>query len=286
MSRRQAEWPDAMTTLSTHDTKRSEDVRARIAVLAEAPGPVGADAGRRCSTPRRCPTRASANLLWQAAYGAWPISPGAAARLRREGDARGRRPHDLDRPGRGATSGPCTPRSTRRTTTSGCARALEALDAELSAAGPRQRPVRQAALADACPGVPDVYQGSELGDLSLVDPDNRRPVDFDAAERALAAGSNPKQALTARALRLRRDRPELFTSYTPLRAAGTGRRARARLRPRRRRHRRDPAAARAGERAAAGATPTLALAGRDRAPGRRAARRRAAPRWSLLEELR
>jgi (1->4)-alpha-D-glucan 1-alpha-D-glucosylmutase len=70
------------------------------------------------------------------------------------------------------------------------------------------------------PGVPDVYQGSELGDLSLVDPDNRRPVDFDAAEAGLAAGSNPKQALTARALRLRRDRPELFTTYTPLHASG------------------------------------------------------------------
>ncbi len=70
------------------------------------------------------------------------------------------------------------------------------------------------------PGVPDVYQGSELGDLSLVDPDNRRPVDFDAAEAALAAGANAKQALTARALRLRRDRPELFTSYTPLAADG------------------------------------------------------------------
>jgi (1->4)-alpha-D-glucan 1-alpha-D-glucosylmutase len=70
------------------------------------------------------------------------------------------------------------------------------------------------------PGVPDVYQGSELGDLSLVDPDNRRPVDFDAAQSALTFGSNPKQTLTARVLRLRRDRPELFATYTPLLAEG------------------------------------------------------------------
>ena len=68
--------------------------------------------------------------------------------------------------------------------------------------------------------MPDVYQGSELGDLSLVDPDNRRPVDFDAAEQSLVQQSNAKQALTARALRLRRDRPELFTTYTPVLAEG------------------------------------------------------------------
>jgi (1->4)-alpha-D-glucan 1-alpha-D-glucosylmutase len=98
--------------------------------------------------------------------------------------------------------------------------ALEALDAELAEAG-RSNALASKLLALTVPGVPDVYQGSELGDLSLVDPDNRRPVDFDAAEAALAAGTNPKQLLTARALRLRRDRPDLFTSYTPLVAEGS-----------------------------------------------------------------
>ena len=77
------------------------------------------------------------------------------------------------------------------------------------------------------PGVPDVYQGSELWETSLVDPDNRRPVDFDRRRRLLAeldAGTLPpidetgaaKLLVTSRALRLRRDHPELFT---PLRAA-------------------------------------------------------------------
>ena len=70
------------------------------------------------------------------------------------------------------------------------------------------------------PGVPDVYQGTELGDFSLVDPDNRRPVDFDAAATALTDGLIAKQQLTAEALRLRRRRPELFTSYDAVPAEG------------------------------------------------------------------
>jgi (1->4)-alpha-D-glucan 1-alpha-D-glucosylmutase len=98
--------------------------------------------------------------------------------------------------------------------------ALAALDAVLAAAG-RSNSLAAKLLSLTVPGVPDVYQGSELGDLSLVDPDNRRPVDFDAAESSLADGSNAKQALTAGAMRLRRDRPELFTSYTPLLAEGS-----------------------------------------------------------------
>ena len=73
------------------------------------------------------------------------------------------------------------------------------------------------------PGVPDVYQGTELWDLSLVDPDNRRPVDFACGGRVLARrrrrgrGEAPRGAAGAT---LRRDRPELFTSYTPLPAEG------------------------------------------------------------------
>ena len=81
------------------------------------------------------------------------------------------------------------------------------------------------------PGVPDVYQGSELWEQSLVDPDNRRPVDFELRRRILAmidAGMLPrpgasgaaKLLVTSRALRLRRDRPELFEEYTPLAASG------------------------------------------------------------------
>ena len=81
------------------------------------------------------------------------------------------------------------------------------------------------------PGVPDVYQGSEFWETSLVDPDNRRPVDFEARRATLAeldAGALPpidesgaaKLLVTSRALRTRRDRQELFTRYVPLTVVG------------------------------------------------------------------
>jgi len=71
--------------------------------------------------------------------------------------------------------------------------------------------------------VPDIYQGQELPDFSLVDPDNRRPVDYDARRRAAAAGSDadPKFRVTAAALRVRREHlPRLDAGYTPLAAEG------------------------------------------------------------------
>ncbi len=82
------------------------------------------------------------------------------------------------------------------------------------------------------PGVPDVYQGTELWDCSLVDPDNRRPVDFARRRELLArldggwlpadraTSGAAKLLVVARALRLRRDRPELFSGYRPLAADG------------------------------------------------------------------
>jgi (1->4)-alpha-D-glucan 1-alpha-D-glucosylmutase len=71
--------------------------------------------------------------------------------------------------------------------------------------------------------VPDVYQGTELWDLSLVDPDNRRPVDYDERRRLLATGDHAKQLLIRTALRVRRERPDAFgpdAGYQPLTAAG------------------------------------------------------------------
>jgi (1->4)-alpha-D-glucan 1-alpha-D-glucosylmutase len=80
------------------------------------------------------------------------------------------------------------------------------------------------------PGVPDVYQGSEFWERSLTDPDNRRPVDFEVRRQELAkldAGTLPaagtetsKLLVTSRALRLRRDRPELFQGYSPVTTTG------------------------------------------------------------------
>jgi (1->4)-alpha-D-glucan 1-alpha-D-glucosylmutase len=81
------------------------------------------------------------------------------------------------------------------------------------------------------PGVPDVYQGTELWDLSLVDPDNRRPVDYPARRDLLSrlddgwrppvdATGAAKLLVTSRALRLRRDRPDLFAGYAAVAADG------------------------------------------------------------------
>ena len=92
----------------------------------------------------------------------------------------------------------------------------------------------QTVLRLTAPGIPDLYQGTEFWDFSLVDPDNRSPVDFPARESALAAGTAPrallahwrdgrvKQAVIARALALRERSPGLFTlgSYVPLRVEG------------------------------------------------------------------
>ncbi len=97
-----------------------------------------------------------------------------------------------------------------------------ALRAFLADIGPyaRTNSLAQKLVALTMPGVPDVYQGTELAEDSLVDPDNRRPVDFDLRRRLLPASGDAKLLLTATALRLRRDRPELFSGYTPLFASG------------------------------------------------------------------
>jgi (1->4)-alpha-D-glucan 1-alpha-D-glucosylmutase len=81
----------------------------------------------------------------------------------------------------------------------------------------------QKLLALTAPGVPDVYQGTELWEDSLVDPDNRRPVDYGARREALKTLVHPKIRVVAAALRLRRDRPDSFTDggYTPVLAEGS-----------------------------------------------------------------
>jgi (1->4)-alpha-D-glucan 1-alpha-D-glucosylmutase len=217
MAERQRSWPDAMTTLSTHDTKRSEDVRARIAVLAEAPE---LWASSFDVLKRRAPLAdpVFANLLWQAVVGAWPASRerlhAYAEKAMREAGEHTTWTDPDERYERAvhAAVDAAFDDEVVGGTIADVLRAIEEPGWSNSLAAKL--------LSLTVPGNPDVYQGSELGDRSLVDPDNRRPVDFDTAESTLLRDSNPKQALTARALRLRRDRPELFTSYTPLEALG------------------------------------------------------------------
>ncbi len=217
MAARQRDWPWAMTALSTHDTKRSEDVRARITALAEVPGEWESTI-TELQRLAPMPDAGLANLLWQAAVGAWPISRerihAYAEKAMREGGE-----HttwtDTDADFEGSVHAALDAAYDDDDVTA----VVESIVARIEPAG-RSNALAAKLLALTLPGVPDVYQGTELGDLSLVDPDNRRPVDFDAAALSLADGSNAKQSLTAEALRLRRDRPELFTSYDAVPAEG------------------------------------------------------------------
>ena len=225
---REARWPEAMTALSTHDTKRSEDVRARLAVLAELPEEFAA-AVRRW-TEKLGIEEPTLNLLaWQTLLGAWPIGPDRLSAY-------------LDKAAKEAkvrTTWVDHDEEFEAAVNAWPAAVLNDPDvrADVEAFVDRIRPagwansLGQKIIQLAGPGVPDVYQGTELFDLSLVDPDNRRPVDFAARETLLTRldeGWLPdvddtgaaKLHLVATTLRLRRDRPELFTGYRPLSADG------------------------------------------------------------------
>lgn len=225
---RHRRWPRAMTALSTHDTKRSEDVRARLAVLSELPQAWATTvAGWMATAP--VPDPAFAHLLWQTVAGAWPIE-------------RERLSAYLEKAGREA--GTVTSWSDPDPAFEGAVRAIvdrlyddpdlaasvESFVAKIKPAG-WSNALGQKLVQLAMPGVPDVYQGTELWDNSLVDPDNRRPVDFAVRRDLLAridegwlppvdATGGAKLLLVARVLRLRRARPDLFTDYRPLMAYG------------------------------------------------------------------
>lgn len=227
--RRQAASPKSMTALSTHDTKRGEDVRARIDVLAETPGD-WAETLRGLRRLAPVGDGSFENLLWQAVVGAWPAS--------RE------RLHAYAEKASREAGNSTTWTEPDEVFESRVHAAVDAAfdNAEVAAllervvgrlAGPGwSNSLSMKLLQLTAPGVPDVYQGSELWEQSLVDPDNRRPVDFAERRRLLAeldGGTLPpvdatgaaKLLVTARALRLRRDRPELFGGYTPVRANGS-----------------------------------------------------------------
>ncbi|HEV7646951.1 MAG TPA: malto-oligosyltrehalose synthase [Actinophytocola sp.] len=225
---REAGWPASMTTLSTHDTKRSEDVRARIAVLAEL-APEFATAVRRWSARRGLPEPTLDLLAWQTLVGAWPITPERLVSY-------------LDKAAKEAkvrTSWVDHDEPFEHAVAAWPAAVLDdaELRAEVAAFVERVRlpgwsnALGQKLLQLAGPGVPDVYQGSELWDLSLVDPDNRRPVDYPTRAtllERLEEGWLPevddtgaaKLHVVRTALRLRRERPALFTGYRPLPADG------------------------------------------------------------------
>jgi (1->4)-alpha-D-glucan 1-alpha-D-glucosylmutase len=234
-------WPATMTTLSTHDTKRQEDVRARLAVLAEWPEEWAHQVaewhgmarwltdGAAAEATERAPEPDLEYLMWQTLVGAWLIG------AERTGEYLSKAMHEAK-----TRTSWTVPRPGYESAVRGLADAV-ASDPELTAAiggfvariapDARVNSLGAKLVQLTMPGVADTYQGCELTGLSLVDPDNRRPVDYQRRRRLLAAlEAGPDQAVgldaekllvTSRALRLRRDHPDWFAgSYLPLACDG------------------------------------------------------------------
>jgi (1->4)-alpha-D-glucan 1-alpha-D-glucosylmutase len=265
------DWPASMLATSTHDTKRGEDVRARINVLSELPDEWRKALSRWSRLNRRkkievdgklAPDRNEEYLLYQTLLGAWLFDLTIDDRqLRIDGaepwsefveriqnymvkaireakvNTSWLNPNtNYDEAVRAFVAAVLENTATNRFLAD--FRALQAKVAHYGAFNS----LSQTLLKLAAPGVPDIYQGTEVWDFSLVDPDNRRPVDYDLrgwwlgeledlrGERAALAGAlveskadgRVKLYLIHRALRFRRDNAELFRAgtYTPLDATG------------------------------------------------------------------
>jgi (1->4)-alpha-D-glucan 1-alpha-D-glucosylmutase len=239
--RRNERWPAAMLATSTHDTKRSEDVRARLCVLSEMPAE-WIQAVRHWSgvnAPHRTgdwPDRNTEYLFYQTMAGAWPISKERLLAYM-EKAARESKQHT-------------TSVAPQVDYEAALHRFVSAVfdDAEfrndfenfIGAVRPFElhNSLAQILLKLTVPGIPDIYQGCEMREFSLVDPDNRRPVDFPLRQRLLEELKRlsleqvwerrdegmPKLFLIQRVLALRARRPELFAAgspYEPLTARGS-----------------------------------------------------------------
>ena len=258
---RYGDWPHAMLATSTHDTKRGEDVRARIDVLSELPDEWRERIVRwaRINRSRRreidgepAPSRNDEYLLYQTLLGAWPLGEMDERGLE---EFRERIKAYIEKAMREAqvhTSWIQVNEEYEEAVTN----FIEALLSPenkifLEDFVPFARRIARAGALNSLsqtlikltsPGVPDIYQGNDLWDLSLVDPDNRRPVDY-ALRRNLLTGlketkpepdtlrllefgrwedGRPKLHLTWKALELRRERPLLFEhgDYAPLEVFG------------------------------------------------------------------
>ena len=254
---RQKRFPLALLATATHDHKRGEDARARLAVLSEVPTEWEAALARwmRLNAPLRrdldgpAPDAADEVMLYQTLVAAWPLGlmpedrPGVKALEERvaawlEKALREAKRHTSWAAPAAEYEGAC------RAFLAGLLDPERSADmaGEVAAFARRIAPagavngLGQTLLRMTCPGIPDLYQGTEYWDFSLVDPDNRRPVDFPARAASLDAGGDPaalladwrdgrvKQAVIARTLALRARAPGLFTegAYVPLRAEGPG----------------------------------------------------------------
>ena len=236
--------PTTMLTLSTHDTKRADDVRARLAVLSEMPDEWNEVLQRwpllnRGARTGHYPDRDTEYFLYQTLIGAWPIS------LDRLKEYMQKAMREAKRETSWLVNNQAYEDALNRFMEGILQR--EAFCAEVQAfveridRSARMNSLSQTLLKCTSPGVPDLYQGGELWDHSLVDPDNRRPVDYDLRRRLLAElqgrapadaaryamehmdDGSPKLWVLTQALRLRLERPTSFdgsSSYTPMSAEG------------------------------------------------------------------
>jgi (1->4)-alpha-D-glucan 1-alpha-D-glucosylmutase len=272
--RRRSRWPLAMLATATHDTKRGEDVRARLNVLSEIP-----DEWRRCLSAwarsngglrvkvdgAPAPDRNDEYLLYQALLGSWPADPGGTISAQSLADLTARLQAYLLKAVKEAkvhTSWINPNEAYDQAVVQFVARVLTGPRAERFRAAflPFQQRVALLGVLNSLshvllkitsPGIPDFYQGTELWDLSLVDPDNRRPVDYAVRRRMLEelapALSEPamrdgergiaakmldswedgriKMYVTAQGLRLRKRWPRLFLEGDYEAPALTGERA-------------------------------------------------------------
>jgi (1->4)-alpha-D-glucan 1-alpha-D-glucosylmutase len=250
MAARAKDGPHGLTATATHDTKRGEDARARLLALSELAGDWHEavthwrtlNAGLREQSD--APSQAHEYMIYQALVGAWPIEGWSqdlvermqayAVKAAREGKERTSwidpDPHYEE----GLTA--YVARLLSHGRSAAFLDAFERFEQRVSLIGALNS-LSQVALKITMPGVPDFYQGTELWDFSLVDPDNRRPVDFDARTALLAATADGpdwpaladhwrdgtvKLALTHTLLALRRRFPAVFTDglYRPVPVSG------------------------------------------------------------------
>ena len=250
-SDRQANWPLALSSLSTHDTKRSEDVRARINALSEVPGKwrESLDAWASLELPEmKIIHRNDLTLLFQTLIGAWPmgqleeperpvfvkrITAYLQKALREAKQRTNWVDPDLDYEAAMA-------RLIERLVDPTAGRAFHAsfvpLQQQVSRLG-LINSLSQTVLRLTAPGICDTYQGTEIWDLSLVDPDNRRPVDYHSRSQILDGLSTDqipemvnsmsdgriKLWITHQLLQLRKKASALFLqgAYIPLAVQGT-----------------------------------------------------------------
>ncbi|RVW05670.1 malto-oligosyltrehalose synthase [Rhodococcus xishaensis] len=237
-------WPRTMTTLSTHDTKRGEDVRARIGVLSQVPELwVRCVADWEMSTPS--PDGVAGLFLWQNMFGIWPVDDAGEAPSHEFRDRLHRFAEKSVREAGTRTSWTEIDRHFEhdvhgwvdRVLDGPVGRSIGLVARQLAPHGWSDAMGRK--LLQLCgPGIPDVYQGTELWEDSLVDPDNRRPVDYELRRTLLKSMDTPgvevppiddsgatKMHVTRVALRLRRERPDSFVGghYRPVFGVGSAR---------------------------------------------------------------